>query len=319
MAKPYDLVSVDAKTALTEFSTEVDAALAAGAADQWSKRFGISKTSRAIKTTYPLPVSTAGYKLRSGDDQMRMLYSKSVSITPEEWYDGGKEKAHIVEAPDFTGWASEPTRIANEANRLPNLRVASIIDANAALEFDGLALFHNSHPINVFDPGGATFDNEQTTTFADIASGAFLRLAKQRFRERLAPNGKSMGLRLTDIIAPAALEEYIRDLLENDLLIQAVTNQAGTENVGGAAGSNRHKGTVNLVVADELLQDDELILIDRNGPPPWILQDGGAPEEIVYDKDSDLYKDTGIIGVKYVLLSGAVGALPHAIERVTVS
>jgi hypothetical protein len=77
---------------------------------------------------------------------------------------------------------------------------------------------------------------------------------------------------------------------------------------------------VELVVGDELSSDDEIFLLDGNaGCFPWILQDGGSPEEIRYDKDDAMYKNEGKIGVKYVLLAACAAALPHAIERITLT
>src|SRR6187455_2532562 len=101
MASPYDLVSRDAQLALTEFSSEFDAALALGEVDQWAKSFALVNSSRAIRTTYPIPVSAAGYVLRQGDDKMRSLFEKSISMSPVEWVDGVAELARIIEAPDF--------------------------------------------------------------------------------------------------------------------------------------------------------------------------------------------------------------------------
>jgi hypothetical protein len=119
---------------------------------------------------------------------------------------------------------------------------------------------------------------------------------------------------------PAALEESAKDFFESDNLVLAIENQAGSENVGGTWTNNRHKGTVEVVVCDELLDDAIMYAIDgTRGVYPWIVQDGGTPEEIRYDKTDALYKDQGKIGVKYVLTMGVAAALPHAIERLTIS
>lgn len=321
MATPFNLVSVDAQTALTEFSTEFDTVLSAAEPDElWSRSLGLYNMSRAIRTTYPIPVSAAGYVLREGDDKMRDLYQKSASVTPSQWQDGVTALSTVVEAPDFVGWATEPRRMATEANRHPNSQIAGMLEANPTCEFDGKALFADDHPVNVFDTSAGDFDNDHAVTVTTAQQAvAMIAAMKQRFRERVAPNGKPMGLRLTDLVVPPALEELFRDALENDLLINVIENQAGTENVAAAAGNNRHKGTVNLIVADELTSADYVYGFDRNGPPAWVYQDGGTPEEVRYDKDSDYWKDTGKIGIKYILLSGYAPLLAHAIERVDVS
>ena len=124
-------VSKDAVAALREFSSDFDQALALGEVDVWSKKLGsavLLNTSKAIKTTYPIPVSAAGYKERKGDDKMRRLYEKSLDMTTREWQDGVMGKARVIEAPDFIGWQSEPSRIAKEEQRMPNLLLAELIE-----------------------------------------------------------------------------------------------------------------------------------------------------------------------------------------------
>jgi phage major head subunit gpT-like protein len=325
MATPYNMVSRDAQQALTEFSSEFDAALALADPLPWSRQFGLYHTSRAIRTTYPIPVSAAGYVERVGDDKLRSLFEKSLSMSPKEWVDGVAEKATIIEAPDFIGWAGEPARIAREAARQPNTLIAAMLEANPLLDLyrhelpggsvaSAVALFAGNHPVNIFDAAFGTFDNDHTAAAIDAA---MLTAAKLRFRRRKGPNGKPMGLKLTHLLVPAAREEEAKDFLESDLMVNAIldsgTNTQQTSN-------NRHKGTVQLVVADELTDDNLIYALDGSaGCYPWILQDGGSPEEIQYTKDDAMYKDQGKIGVKYVLLMAAAAALPHAIERIDLS
>lgn len=332
MAVPFHEVSVDAAEALTEFSLEFASVFSSPDAVSWVETGGRLRTSNAIKTVYPIPVSAAGYVRRKGDDPMRRLYARSMSMTTEEWVDGVSEKWAVVRAPDFTGWNDEPARIAEEARRFPNTLVASLLEANGFLDFyrvkhhgadepSTIRLFAGNHPVNV-DPNATsygTFDND----FAAAGTGldiTTLSGMKQYFRAIKKPNGTPFGLRLTHLIVSSALEEIARDLLESDLLLQAVSNVAGTETVGGVALPNRHRGTVQLVVADELTSDQYVYGIANNGAvPAWIVQTTGAPEEIRYDLSSDYYKDSGQIGVKYVLNMAAAGCLPHGICRVDIS
>ena len=123
------------------------------------------------------------------------------------------------------------------------------------------------------------------------------------------------------MLVPAALEEAAREFLEQDLLIQAVENAAGDENVAAVTQRNRHKGTVQLLVSDELAAADEIFLFSRNKPGlfPWIVQREGAPEEILHDKSSAMYKSELKVGLSYILRGNAAAALPHCIERITIS
>lgn len=323
MAKLFNLVSGDAQRSLEEFSSEFDEALAVAEAEsQWANTLGLFLSSSAIKTTYPVPIDAAGYRKRKGDDKMRRLFQRSLSIVPEEYQDGVMEKATIVEAPDFVGWAGAPGRIAMEAARHANTLTAEMLEANANLDFYkdpqggdlAKALFADDHPINVLNTGAGSFDNNQTSS-GGVIDATFMKAVKQRFRARKGANGKPMGLRMTHLLVPAAREEEAKDFLESDNLLLALQNVGGSENVAAGPTNNRHKGTVELVVSDELTNDDVVYSMALNkGAFSWVLQEG-ATEQITFDKSDHMYKTSGMIGMSFTRLAAVVGALPHGIEK----
>lgn len=321
MATPYNLVSADAQLRLTEFSDAFAAQLAIGAPNTWAKDFGQVISSGAIKTISPIPVSAAGYKLRQGDDKMRKLYERHVTIMPTEYQDGVQEKAMIIEAPDFIGWGEEPAKIANEAQRQPNNLVAALLKANPTLEFDGLPLFSASHPVNVLDDSVADVAGSKvfSNLFASgVVGSAIFANAIQSFGTRPGPNGQPLGVsnRVTHVLVPPALERKFAEFLNGDLMYSVMLGGSPADaSSTNRAQSNIYKGAVQLVVGYELQEADQVYWIAAGGPKPWIVQDGGSPEEMRYDKDSDFYKDTGYIGVKYVLRMGCAAALPHGIAK----
>jgi hypothetical protein len=87
----------------------------------------------------------------------------------------------------------------------------------------------------------------------------------------------------------------------------------------GAAVDNRHKGTVKLIVGDELSDADLWypLALNKPGMKPWIVQDEGSPEEIRQDKTSALYATTLKVGVAYILRGNGALALPHCVQRWT--
>lgn len=318
MSTTLQFVSKDAVAALREFSSDFDQALALGEIQVWSKTLGrcvLVNSSRAIKTTYPIPVSAAGYRERVGDDKMRRLYEKSLDMKQREWQDGVVEKARVIEAPDFIGWAGEPARIAQEEQRMPNTLLAEMLEANPVLDFyketsfSAKKLFDTGHPHNIFEDQG-TFDNELTVSGEGVA--VIIKAFREHFRSILGPNGKPMGRRLTDILIPAVLEQAFFEFLESDLMYNAQLEGGSNTNT---VSNNIYKGAVNLIVSDELTDDDAVYGIDRNGPAFAIVQDGGSPEEIVYDKTSDMYKNQGLVGIKYVKNLACGAALPHSIVK----
>lgn len=335
MAVIYREISRDAAQALTEFSADFDAALALGSVDPWCERFGLKRTSKAVRTIFPLNISAAGYKERKGDDKLRHLYERSLSLTTKEWVDGVEERAQVIEAPDFVGWDKEPGKIALESQRHSNVLISDILASNPYLDFyrvdlpggpvaSSIQLFSGSHLINVFEPGLGTFDNDQTW---DKISAENVKTLRQYFWTLPGPNGRPLNLELTDILSPVHIYDDLLDFFERDVLIQTIENASGAI-VGGFGLKNRFYQTVKVTKAAELTgalpsgasgDTHTFYALASGGPAPWVIQDTGAPEEIRYDKQSDFYKDTGKVAVKFVKTVGAAAALPHAIARVQIT
>ena len=71
------------------------------------------------------------------------------------------------------------------------------------------------------------------------------------------------------------------------------------------------------VVSDELTDDSQwyALALNKPGMMPWIIQDDGAPEEIMRDKSSDFYKSTLKVSLAYVKRANGALALPQCIQR----
>lgn len=330
MAITRDLITRAAARSLEEFSDQFRSALALGEVEQWSVSMGLSNgNSDAIKTTYPIPISAAGYEEFRGDMKYRSLYARTMSVVPKLWQDGVAELAQIVDAPDFTGFADEPAAMAFEAQRHPNTLVAQALESNPVLAFytddesntpGTRNMFElaggDPHPYNVFDESLGSFANDfdtPTTIGKDLFAAA-----KQQFRSIKGANGKPLGLRMTHFLVPAAREEEAKEFLEQDMLIEAV--QEGGANVAAVTQRNRHKGTVQLIVADELTDDNEAYCFALNKPGmyPWVVQTS-SPEEFVHDKSSAMYELEHKVGVRYMLRAAANLALPHCVQRYTLA
>lgn len=335
----------DVQQAITQFSTDFDTAFALGGVDMWAQEVGYVFDSDALRTTFPLPLGAAGYRLRDGDDKMRRLYERSFSMQTEEWTDGVHEKASIVEAADaFIGWSNEPANMAAEALRMPNVLAADLLARNPYLDFyrventggsvaSSRRLFANDHPYNVLRSSVGTFDNlwaagdtKYGATVPATLNATLLKQVRQHFRSIKGPNGRPLGLRFAGFLVAADHEEEALDAFARDSVVELIT--ASSVNVGGVAMPNRFIGT-KVLVGDELTgtlpsgttgdADHVYAFAVKAGgkaPAPFVVQRRGVPEEIRYDKDSELYKNTGLVGVKYVLQLGSGAALPHAILRI---
>lgn len=312
MAILNNYISVDAQTALTKFSTDFSETFALGEIVDWARTFGLVDSNK-YRTTFPIPVSAAGYELRAGDDKMRDLFEKSISFVPVEWQDGVVARRSVVEAPDFIGWLGEPARIALEARRNPNLLIATMLESSSGagpvLQFDGLSLFNDAHPNNIFNTGAGTFDNNRSAPLFDtsMVSGIY-----DYFASLKGPNGRFAGRAPTDLLVPASLYQTARKFFESEQMYNAVLASGSNTN---QVSNNLYLRAINVVQCNELQSVGVCYFIDRNGPKPWVIQDGGEPEEIQYDLTSELYKAQGKIGVKYILTQGVGAAVAQSIVR----
>jgi hypothetical protein len=339
---PYLQVSRDAAQALTEFSDEFRSALTL--ADDfpiWSEALGYVRSTNALKTTFPIPVDAAGYKAFKGNMKYRSLYARSLSMFTTPWQDGVEALSEQVEAPDFLGWIEAPGNMAREWRRLPNLIVADLL-AEGSLDGPILdfytdrdsktastrRLFAGDHPYNVFKASVGSFDNRMTTTIANIRNGEFFKAVSKHFRTLKGANGKPLGLRMGggEFLIPVDHEELFKEVLESDDLVRAVSSSGvldATSNVVAAIPRNNiYKGTFGRTVGEELADQDHFYAIAAGGDPgnvPWVVQKQAAPEEIVFDKTSERWKDTGMISIGYRGNMNANACLPHRIVRVQIT
>ncbi len=306
MGSEYNLISQDAQRALEEFKQDFAMALAQGPVDSWAREMGLYSASRALKTTYPVPVHAALYEEFKGDMKYRSLFEKSIELIPKTWQDGVAELASIIEAPDFIGWGEQPAAMAFAAASLENEIIAAALEAGTSTTgWDGETFFDTDHPVNVFDLAIGTDWSNYITTSATFGV-TNLALAKKMFRALKGPNNKPLGLRMTHLMVPGALEETARDLLERDMIIES-----------SIAMPNRHAGTVKLIVADELTSDIAFyaFALNKPGMKPWIVQTEGSPEVIVQDKSSHLYASTLKVGLSSILRGNGGLAMPHCVIK----
>ncbi len=304
--RKFDMVSVDAQTALTAYVAEFEDVLVAQP-DPWAMGLGSYRAGvLPIKTRWPISLSTAGYQELDGDKRLRSLADEFVEMVPKTWQDGVAELSRVVEAPDFFGWGDEPANMAKAAAALLNVIVATILAAGEATDcWDGMYFFDTGKPINKFKTGLGTYDNLATAKPVGVASLAAL---KTHFRGMKSANNQSLGLRLTHILSPAALEEQWRDVLERDFIVEAGSTTDATSR-------NRHQGSVKLIVGDELTEGDQYYGLALNGGcKPWGLQQGNV-ETVMLDKESALYENEKKIGVESTLDANGALLFPQCIAR----
>lgn len=330
----YNAVSRTAARALEEFRDDFAGALVLEEPDLWAADLGLVLVmGGALKATFPIPIDAVGYHEFKGDMKYRTLYTRALSMKTKKWQDGVKEKAEIVEAPDFIGWAEQPEKMAREWRRHPNTLVAQMLEANPVLDFyrdpdtgtaGSRALFAGDHPCNVLKDLGS-FDNDRQTTVADILSGKFFDDAAEYYAGINGPNGQPMGLTLDGgtVLTSLNRSQLFKKALESDTIITAVSNAGvphATANVVAAGVQNNlNKGIVKRRLAKELTStSDDYIYTFASGLPgahPFVVMQGETPETFIHDKSSEMYKKSLDIAFASVGDANVAAGLPHVICR----
>lgn len=341
---PYTAVSRTTADSLRRFDEAFRGALAIAEPDSlWAAQGGlVLSTEGMLQTTFPIPVSAAGYREFKGDIKYRTLYELAINVFNDKtWQDGVEELAKVVEGPNFLGWDQEPANMAREWARLPNTLVAEILEANPNLELyrdpdtkvlTARALFAADHPFNVLEPDFGTFDNDIATTEADILNGTFFSELKLYAFNMKGPNGKSYGLRAQGgtIYTNGARAELIDEALKQDNVIKVISDggeitppTAVATAVAAAVQKNRHLGIMSHVVAEELTDasDDYLYIVLSGNPAahPWVVMQQSSPEVIIQDKDDAKYKEHLKVSFSSHGEAKAAAMMPQKIVRVTIS
>jgi hypothetical protein len=336
---PYTSASRTATRALEEFDDSFRGALAVADPDSlWASQHGLVLSTDALKTTFPIPFDAAGYKEFKGDIKYRTLYMRALTVFNDKtWQDGVEELAAVVELPDFIGWNEAPGNMAREWSRLPNTLVAAVLEANPNLELyrdpdtqtlTARALFADDHPYNVIKSSVGSFDNDRTTTVAEILNGTFFSDLKTYANSIKGPNGQLMDVSASGgtIICNGTREELIDEALKQDTLVKAVSD-AGVIAPPGSPGTvaaavvqrNRHMGLVSYTVARELTSssDDYLYVVLTGNPEqhPWVVMQEASPEVIIQDKSDAKYKTSLKISYSSHGQAKAAAMMPQRIVR----
>lgn len=309
---PFWQLSGDAQVALTQFDQRFAAAFASAEVEQWATENGLVIPAETVKATLPIPVFASSFQRLIGEQEWNRLSEKSVSVTPEEWQAGVEELVRVVESKDFTGWGMQPEEYGEAAKHVPNQIVATTLEAGTTtLCVDGGYFFREAHPYNIANESGDQYDN----AFYSIGTidNDMLGTINERFRKIKDPSGlRPLGLRLTDIFAPPALEFKFRKLLEQMWSVQSL-------DAGDTFGpvDNIMRGKVKLHICDEFTSDTAFYpaALGKPGMYPWVFTGKSSPTTKVLDQNSEFATLNRKVRWGAILTAGACAGIPHCIAR----
>lgn len=165
------------------------------------------------------------------------------------------------------------------------------LDDRSIVWVDGLAFFHDSHKVNLYDTTKGTFDNLLTGTALSAANfvTAYAALMKMKDTE-----GKRMGLRPNRLIVPPDLFKTAADIL------YAVTVSTGGQNtLSNALLKAQGMPEVEIVVAADLADDSGIwyLAAVSDTAAPVVFQETEALKVIpkIDPTDDNVYHDDKLL------------------------
>ncbi len=304
---------------VTAFQAKYRDALMAQPDPWWKLVSGFTSTD-ALRTKFPIRLgSMPGYRKWSGDRD-----GKTVDLT-----------AFFLESEPYERTIDVPLDVALSGafaaylNEVVDLRVAAMIHPNRVIAdlladgvgsdngFDGVSFFDAHHPVDIRGQIATQYSNNVASTPFNQAGIAAARAAFRKFK---APDGRtSLGLRLTHVLLPTALETMGLRLSSSDF-VPAVADPSAADKAG-VTESNPYKGTFTPIVAPELDADSDTTwygIAANTAARPFESQARGAwddPDIKILGDGSEFATQTNMVRYAGKLFGNSGYAIPHTIIR----
>jgi phage major head subunit gpT-like protein len=168
-------------------------------------------------------------------------------------------------------------QLAQGAKKHTDQLIRAMLQSNAyagPLGFDGLSLFHDSHP--TFDSAASTYDNDfDLDLTADNFNTNWAAMASYT-----GEDGEPLGIMPNLLIVPPQLKRTALEIMNGTLVVQSVSESGSV--VGGAAIDNALKGWANVLVIPELANaGGRWYLADVSKPLKPLIYQNRRPDEFV--------------------------------------
>ncbi len=230
----FDTVSPDAKIALTEYRTDMIAALE-GMEMPEAAKLGEQLMSASLEDKWPVSSGDLVYSEIVGDHPNLVEFGEHFfNLTTKEYGTGVIEKAARLRSSEWAafGWGRAPAKNAEGLMFLFEELIAAILENGSTTNSwtnKGSAtkkVFDTSKPCDPVNPNnGHLYTNLHTSTALSVANIAAMRTS---FRTQKNTAGRPRGYKLTHIVCGPDLEDELLTYL-NDPVIAVVHGSSTTE------------------------------------------------------------------------------------------
>jgi len=244
----------------------------------WWSRYASRVTSNSRSNTYGWAAKRTRVREWVGERVVQNLTNHSYAIANKPWeWTVGVDRDDIED--DNLGVYTLPVQEGGEefAKHPDDLILQLMQEGESTLCFDGQNFYDTDHPVDMYDSSKGTQSNYEASGYPLTQANLLAVLAKMMGYK--GEDGRPLRVNPNVLTVGPANMANAKALLESDLLLQAVRNLAGTENVAAAAASNITKGILELDVIPELVGDGDAWYVSdtRKAIKPWVYQVRRAP------------------------------------------
>lgn len=279
----------------------------------WARTVSGWTSTGELRQKFPIDLTAlAGFREWIGPRKSVDSEIASFFIDSKPWERTIDVPLDVLDSKNFAPYINKVPTLMRAADAHPNILLASLLKkGKTTLCWDGQNFFDTDHPVDYRVVNTAN-------VYANLYTGApFNRAnfaaAKKYFRALKAPDGSTpLGLQLTHVLVPTALEETVDALFKKQIL----ANDAGT-----AAETNIYYGGAVPIVAPELDANGEdtvwygLAMNTDAKPFETQMKDNGAPDIRILGDGTEFATMENKMRFAGKLFGNSGYAIPHCIIR----
>jgi phage major head subunit gpT-like protein len=228
-------------------------------------------------------------KLREwvGPRQVENLVAQSYSLENKKYELTMAVGRSDIEDDQFSLYGPAAEMMGMQARTWPDDQMTPVIEAgDGTVTFDGANFFSATHPIDTANAGAGT----QSNLFSSLAlTAANLATARANMRKFLGRDGKPLGMNLTHIMVPPALEQTALQIANSEFIVATFGANAAT-----GSQTNVLRGTFEVIVNPKLTSDTTWYGFDNRWPIKALIWQLRKPPEFTYlvnPTDANVFKD----------------------------
>ncbi len=237
-----------------------------------------------------------------GERQFNNLASRGYVIVNKKYEDSIRVKREDIEDDQIGVYQGYVDALGQQSRLWPEDVLTSVLETGlTATAFDGQPFFHNSHPVDVDNPGLGTYQNRWDVNALgggisrplNAANYQFVRAQMMKIK---GEDNRSLNVIGDVLMVPPLLEATAKQILEADYIAQAVGGNVAQMQ------TNVLKGSARIVVNPYLTSDTAWYLFcTKRAIKPLIWQLRDAPQFVYKNNPTDdnaFYRDEYDFGVR---------------------